>query len=259
VAPAGRHVSLRGAEGPTGHDLYQLSLHRLENWEKRYPGRLRDVTTFGRAEALERLREYEKAADFYGQVAKSPPRSRTAPATTPNARRPSPPPRRCRRAAPDLDATLDALRRKLDAWSKLVARYAATPHEATALTEEERLEKAAARLVVAHRRDLTDGNAVAERSLRFLIEKHADSKNSPTTSSGSATSTPPSPATTSTSTSVRSRSTEASSPPGRPRPRRVPQGRDVGRLAREAGGAGALRGARRVQDGGARTLSVSTG
>jgi len=42
---------------PTGHDLYRLSLHRLENWEKRYPGRLRDVTSFGRAEALERLRD----------------------------------------------------------------------------------------------------------------------------------------------------------------------------------------------------------
>ncbi len=40
---------------PTGHDLYQLALHRLENWEKRYPGRLRDVTGYGRAEALEHL------------------------------------------------------------------------------------------------------------------------------------------------------------------------------------------------------------
>src|SRR5207249_6422431 len=37
---------------PTGHDLYQLALHRLENWEKRYPGRLRDVTGYARAEAL---------------------------------------------------------------------------------------------------------------------------------------------------------------------------------------------------------------
>src|SRR6266446_2220334 len=29
---------------PTGHDLYQLALHRLENWEKRYPGRLRGAS-----------------------------------------------------------------------------------------------------------------------------------------------------------------------------------------------------------------------
>jgi hypothetical protein len=37
---------------------------------------------------------------------------------------------------------------------------------------------------------LTDGNAVAERSLRFLIEKHADSKNLPDHIPGSVTSTP---------------------------------------------------------------------
>src|SRR5439155_1130858 len=57
---------------PTGHDLYQLALHRLENWEKRYPGRLRDVTGHARAEALEHLGEYRTAADLYRQVAALP-------------------------------------------------------------------------------------------------------------------------------------------------------------------------------------------
>src|SRR5713101_8827453 len=57
---------------PTGHDLYQLALRRLENWEKRYPGRLRDVTGYGRAEALEHLGEYRGAADLYTQVATLP-------------------------------------------------------------------------------------------------------------------------------------------------------------------------------------------
>src|SRR5256885_10778581 len=52
---------------PTGHDVYRLALSRLENWEKRYPGRLRDVVGYARAEALERLGEYAKAADGYGQ------------------------------------------------------------------------------------------------------------------------------------------------------------------------------------------------
>src|SRR5689334_17400331 len=40
---------------PTGHDVFRLSLQRLENWEKRYPGRMRDVTAVARAEALEHL------------------------------------------------------------------------------------------------------------------------------------------------------------------------------------------------------------
>src|SRR4029434_10308994 len=54
---------------PTGHDLYKLALTRLESWEKRFPGRMRDVTTYGRAQALERLGEYQRSADAYAQVA----------------------------------------------------------------------------------------------------------------------------------------------------------------------------------------------
>ena len=54
---------------PTGHDLYKLSLTRLESWEKHFPGRIRNITTLGRAEALERLGEYERAAEAYAQVA----------------------------------------------------------------------------------------------------------------------------------------------------------------------------------------------
>jgi hypothetical protein len=164
---------------PTGHDLYQLSLHRLENWEKRYPGRLRDVTLFARAEALEHLGEYAKAEMLYRQAAALP----------------SPLADRAREAAErsaayaaaaalpeegaDLDATLAALRQKLDAWGKVVDRWTGTPFEPAALVEEERLERVAALEVVDHRRALEDGNAAAERSLRFLVEKHAESKNLP--------------------------------------------------------------------------------
>jgi hypothetical protein len=165
---------------PTGHDLFRLSLDRLQNWEQRYPGRLHDVTAYGRAEALEHLGEYAKAADLYATVAKLP----------------SPLADRAREGAEragafaevaampeggdaDLDGSLAALRAKLDAWAKIVARYAGTPFEAPALVEEERLERAAARLVVAHRRALQEGNVAAEQALRFLVQKHADSKNLP--------------------------------------------------------------------------------
>jgi len=164
---------------PTGHDLYQLSLRRLENWDKRYPGRLRDVTLFARAEALEHLQEYAKAADLYRQAAALPSslamRARDgaerADAYAAAAALPE--------TGPDVDATLGALRRKLDAWGKIVDRWTGTPFEAAALVEEERLERIAASEVVENRRALEDGNTVAERSLRFLVEKHAESKNLP--------------------------------------------------------------------------------
>jgi hypothetical protein len=164
---------------PTGHDLYRLSLHRLENWEKRYPGRLRDVTGFGRAQALERLAEYRRAADLYAQVAAE------SPTLAAKARAGAERARAFAQAAalPEhgdgLEATLAALKVKLDAWGKLVERHAGTPYEAVARVEEERVERAAARAVVANRRALEDGAGAAERSLRFLIEKHADSKHLP--------------------------------------------------------------------------------
>jgi len=164
---------------PTGHDLYQLALHRLENWEKRYPGRLRDVTGFARAEALEHLGEYRTAADLYRQVAALPSPlaeharqgAERAGAFAEAAALPE--------DAPDVDGALVALRAKLDAWGKVVARQGGTPWEPAALAEEERLEGVAARLVVAHRRAVEDGTTAAERALRFVIQKHAESKELP--------------------------------------------------------------------------------
>src|SRR5207249_2574514 len=164
---------------PTGHDLYRLALRRVENWEKRCPGRLRDVTGFARAEALEHLGEYRTAADLYRQVAALPSPlaeharqgAERAGAFAEAAALPE--------DAPDVDGALVALRAKLDAWGKVVARQGGTPWEPAALAEEERLEGVAARLVVAHRRAVEDGTTAAERALRFVIQKHAESKELP--------------------------------------------------------------------------------
>jgi tetratricopeptide (TPR) repeat protein len=164
---------------PTGHDLYKLCLRRVENWEKRYPGRLTDVTAFARGEALERLGEYQRAARSYDKVAamSSPlaeaARAGAARAAAFAAAAALP------ESGPDIEGTLVALRAKLDAWGAVVERYQKTPWDAPALVEEERLERVAARFVVEHRHVLEDGDATAERSLRFVIAKHVDSKNLP--------------------------------------------------------------------------------
>jgi len=166
-------------QDPTGHDLYQLTLHRLDAWEKRYPSRLHDVVVFTRAETLERLGEYQRAADGYREVAAT-----TGPlalrakgqldrATTMAQAAAMP------EDSPDLDQHLGLLKRKLDAWGKIVQQQAGTPYEPVAMVEEERLERVAANVVVENRRILQDGPETAEHSLRFLIEKHADSKNLP--------------------------------------------------------------------------------
>jgi hypothetical protein len=165
---------------PTGHDLYKLSLTRLESWERRFPGRMRDITTLGRAQALERLGEYRRAADAYAQVAAMPGSPLAA-----RAREGAERTNAFAEAAvlPEtgdgVEEQLGALRRKLDAWGGLVEKYKDTPYESQALVEEEHLERATTRLVVDHRRDLERGDETAEKALRFLIQKHADSKNLP--------------------------------------------------------------------------------
>src|SRR5207249_2588860 len=152
------------------HDLYRFALSRLENWEKRYPGRLRDVVGYARAEALERLGEYAKAADGYGRVvAEGSPladQARTARERAASFAEAAALPE----DGPDVDATLAALRRKLDAWGRLVERWTGTPYETPALVEEERLERAAAGVVVRNRTIVQDGTLTAERALRFLVQ-----------------------------------------------------------------------------------------
>jgi hypothetical protein len=161
---------------PTGHDIYRLSLHRLENWDKRFPGRLRDVTSFARAEALERLGDYAGARDLYAKVAALPSPLATRAAEGAARAGTFADVAAMPESGADLDATLSALRAKLDAWATVFSRQAGTPFEPLILVEEERLERRTARLVVEHRRLLDNGAATAERSLRFLVEKHADSK-----------------------------------------------------------------------------------
>src|SRR5262249_6184918 len=112
---------------PTGHDLFGLSLARLEAWEKRFPERQRDVTSYGRAEALEHLGEYGRASELYRKVAAmDSPLSTVAGGGAARAgefaaaaSRPE--------TAPKIDDELAAIRAKLDAWEKLLAAYDTTP------------------------------------------------------------------------------------------------------------------------------------
>lgn len=167
------------AKDPTGIAIYGLTLTRLDSWQKRYPGKQTDVITFARAQVFERLGEFGKARDAYAAVAKmdSPlaePARTNETRVIPFAEAAAMP-----ETGEDLNARLAALRAKLDAWGKLVERHAGTPYQALALVEEERLERTTARLVVENRQMLETGDATAERALRFLIEKHAESKNLP--------------------------------------------------------------------------------
>lgn len=164
---------------PTGHDLFGLSLARLEAWEKRFPERQRDVTSYGRAEALEHLGEYTRASDLYRRVAGM--TSPLAPVAAGGAARTQEfaAAAALPETAPRLDAELAALRTKLDAWEKLLGTYDGTPFAPLIQVEIERLEALGADVIVRHRTAIEDGDRTAERALRILIQRHADSKNLP--------------------------------------------------------------------------------
>ena len=164
-------------KAPTGHDVFTLTLRRLAGWEQRFPGRLRDVVDFARAQAFERSRAYEQARDAYGRVAAM---SHSELAHLADAAR-------LRAAdfarvdalperAVDLQEHLDALHAKLDAWGEIGERYPDLPYAALARVEEERLEVMAAELLARNRHLVEDGPATTERALRFLVQKHGESQ-----------------------------------------------------------------------------------
>jgi hypothetical protein len=162
---------------PTGHDVFLLTLERLTGWEQRFPGRLRDVIDFATAQALERARAYAQAAEAYGRVAAMPhselaPLADAARVRAADFARVDALPQR----AAGLQAHLDVLQDKLDAWGELADRYPELPYAALAHVEEEHLEVITAELLVRNRHVIEDGPATAERALRFLVQKHAESQ-----------------------------------------------------------------------------------
>jgi hypothetical protein len=162
---------------PTGHDVFTLTLERLTGWAQRFPGRLRDVIGFATAQSLERSRAYAEAAETYSGVA----------AMTHSELAPLADAARIRAAdfarvdalperAAGLQEQLDTLQFKLDAWAELAERYPELPYSALAHIEEERLEVIAADLLVRNRHLIEDGPATAEHALRFLVQKHGQSR-----------------------------------------------------------------------------------
>src|SRR5215471_17711099 len=55
----------------TGINIMKATLARLEDYEKKNPGKFPDIVQYNKAMALERLREYDQAAALYRKVAET--------------------------------------------------------------------------------------------------------------------------------------------------------------------------------------------
>jgi tetratricopeptide (TPR) repeat protein len=161
----------------TGVNIVKATLVRLEDYERKNPGKSTDIVQFNKASALERLREYDQAAAYYRKVA-----DLDSPLGAEAAKRdeildtfmrirdkPLP--------VEDPFKYMEALDDKVAAWNQMMQKHQGTVYEFLARVEEERLDRAKVAFVEANRYRLREGNQLVILGFSQLVTKHRQSKN----------------------------------------------------------------------------------
>jgi tetratricopeptide (TPR) repeat protein len=161
----------------TGINIMKATLVRLEDYEKKNPGKYVDIVQFNKAQALERLRDYDQAAALYRKVAEV--EGRLGIEAAKNAEtldqflrildKPLP--------AEDPFKYIAGLDEKVAAWNQLIQNNQGTPYEFLARVEEERIDRAKVAFVEANRYRLKEGNQIVILGYGQLVAKHRQSKN----------------------------------------------------------------------------------
>ena len=161
----------------TGINIMKATLIRLEDYEKKNPGKFIDIVQFNKAQALERLREYDQAAALYRRAAEI--EGRLGAEAAKNAElldqflrildKPLP--------AEDPFKYIAGLDEKVAAWNQLIQKHQGTPYEYLARVEEERIDRSKVAFVEANRYRLKEGNQLVLLGYGQLITKHRQSKN----------------------------------------------------------------------------------
>jgi len=161
----------------TGVNIMKATLVRLEDYEKKNPGKFTDIVQFNKALALERLREYDQAAALYRKVAET--ESRLTREAAKNAKildtfleildLPLP--------SDDPFKYIKSLDDKVAAWNHLIIKHQGTAYEFLARVEEERVDRAKVSFVEANRYRLKEGNQLVILGYTQLSTKHRQSKN----------------------------------------------------------------------------------
>ncbi|MDP2603515.1 MAG: hypothetical protein Q8S00_13125 [Deltaproteobacteria bacterium] len=161
----------------TGVNIMKASLVRLEDYEKKNPGKFTDIVQFNKALCLERLREYDQAASYYRKVAET--EGRLGSEAAKNAEiidfflrildRPL--------AADDPFQYIAGLDEKVAAWNSLIKKHQGTAYEYLARIEEERVDRAKVAFVEANRYRLKEGAQLTILGYSQLVTKHRQSKN----------------------------------------------------------------------------------
>ena len=161
----------------TGINIMKATLVRLEDYEKKNPGQFTDIVQFNKAQAYERLREYDQAVAYYRKVAESDGRLGAEAAKSIEAlesfqqvlQKPLP--------AQDPFEYIKALDEKVEAWNKLIRKHQGTSYEYLARVEEEKIDRAKVAFVELNRYRIKDGNQLVILGFSQLVTKHRQSKN----------------------------------------------------------------------------------
>ncbi|HEY1373029.1 MAG TPA: tetratricopeptide repeat protein [Candidatus Binatia bacterium] len=165
------------AKDVTGVNVMKAALVRLDDYERKNPRQFIDIIQFSRATAYERLRDYDKALDYYHRVADidGPLRPQalknieTLETFKAILDKPLP--------TEDPFIYLKALDERVESWNGLVKKYQGSPQEYLARVEEEKIDRAKVAFVEANRFRLTDGNHITILAYSQLVTKHRQSKN----------------------------------------------------------------------------------
>lgn len=161
----------------TGVNIMKATLVRLEDYEKKNPGKFTDIVQYNKALALERLREYDQAIAYYRKVAET--GGRLGAEAAKNAEVLEVFQRILEKPLPSEDPFkyIEALDEKVAAWNQLIQKYRGSPYEYLARVEEERIDRAKVAFVEANRYRLKEGNQIVILGYSQLVTKHRQSKN----------------------------------------------------------------------------------
>jgi len=161
----------------TGVNIMKATLVRLEDYEKKNPGKFTDIVQYNKALALERLREYDQAIAYYRKVAET--GGRLGAEAAKNAEVLEVFQRILEKPLPSEDPFkyIAALDEKVAAWNQLIQKYRGSPYEYLARVEEERIDRAKVAFVEANRYRLKEGNQIVILGYSQLVTKHRQSKN----------------------------------------------------------------------------------
>jgi hypothetical protein len=161
----------------TGVNIMKATLVRLDDYQKKNPGRFTDIIEFNKALALERLREYDQAAALYRHVAAT--EGRLAKEAAKNAEILETFLKILDRQLPDDDPFeyMKGLDEKVAAWNQIIVQHRGTAYEFLARVEEERIDRAKVAFVEANRYRLKEGLQLVILGYTQLSTKHRQSKN----------------------------------------------------------------------------------